>query len=112
MGPTDRIKVSLARRTTPAPWLRVYVGRPSPLGNPYPASDPASMVRYGTWLATQLDDPNTPQAAEIERLVALLNRGERLSLACYCRNEHAAKPGTQPCHGDAIRAVLVERAKS
>src|SRR5262245_66689562 len=63
-----------------------YVGRPSPLGNPFPMqgeAERAAVIRdYEDWLAEQLLDPSSPASREIHRL-AELERREDLCLVCF-----------------------------
>lgn len=82
----------------------VYIGRGSPFGNPFIASDVPSkfggavrvkntaeaVSRYRTWLTTSEEIPGwkKPSFEDIWKL-----RGQRLG--CYCK-------GHQPCHGDVL----------
>jgi hypothetical protein len=78
-------------------WVRVYVRRPSPLGNPYRLGKDGTreevIARYHEWLREQWK-AGGPARAELERLAALVRQGKRVELACWC------KPAA--CHGDVI----------
>jgi hypothetical protein len=70
----------------------VYIGRPSPLGNPYPLEDPrddlarASIIeQYRNWFLQQIEDPEFRHAVEAVR-------GQ--DLGCWC--------APRACHGDVI----------
>lgn len=81
----------------------VYVGRPSPLGNPFPAEIEAlrseAIERFRAWLWRRLQS-DTPQRREIERLAAL----EDGTLVCWC--------APKPCHADVIvRAIEWTRSQ-
>lgn len=56
----------------------IYVGGPSPLGNPFPLhreEERASVIRdYEDWLAEQLLDPSSPASREIHRLSELARK--------------------------------------
>ncbi len=70
----------------------VYIGRPSPLGNPYTLEDPSddlarahAVEQYRSWFLRQLDDPAFRQAVEEVR---------GYDLGCWC--------APRACHGDVI----------
>jgi hypothetical protein len=73
-----------------------YIGRPSPLGNPFPLDDPTDddarrnvIEQYAEWFAGRVDDPAF--RAEVEKV-----RGK--DLGCWC--------APRPCHGDVILSWL------
>ena len=79
----------------------VYVGRPSPLGNPFVLhreEGRAAVIRdYEDWLAEQLLDPKSPASREIHRL-AELARKKDLCLVCFC--------APKACHADIIKRTI------
>lgn len=79
---------------------RVYVGRPSALGNPFPMrteADRQQVVRkYRDWLRIQWRTRG-PARAELERLLEIAKAGP-LELVCWC--------APRPCHADVIKAAL------
>lgn len=78
-----------------------YIGRPSPLGNPYPMrseSDRETVIaRYRQWLWGQLK-ADTPAAREIDRLARLHKAGSAIALACWC--------APRACHGDVVAKAI------
>ncbi len=81
---------------------QVYVGRPSPLGNPYALGRDGSreqvIALYRRWLWGQLQLPGSPQECELRRLLALARSGE-LELLCWC--------APLPCHAEVVRSALL-----
>jgi len=79
----------------------IYVGRSSPLGNPFPLlreAERAAVIRdYEDWLAEQLLDPRSPASIEIHRLAALA-RKQDLCLVCWC--------APKACHADIIKRTI------
>jgi hypothetical protein len=84
----------------------IYIGRPSPLGNPFTAKDygkgiPVASVEesiklYEIWLMDQIKtNPSVRKA-----LNEILNQSakEPVNLICWCA------PG--PCHGDVIKKFI------
>lgn len=93
----------LNRRTLSDPLpgvVRVYVGRPSPLGNPFPlqreSGRQAVVDAYRGWLRDQWRTRG-PARAELERLCALARSGP-LELVCFC--------APKLCHADVIRVAI------
>jgi Domain of unknown function (DUF4326) len=78
-----------------------YVGRPSPLGNPFTMqgeAERAAVIRdYEDWLAEQLLDPSSTVSREIHRL-AELARKQDLCLVCWC--------APLPCHANIIKRTI------
>jgi len=76
----------------------IYVGRPSPLGNPFAMQGEvtrASVIRdYEDWLAEQLLGPRSAASIEMSRLAALA-RKQDLCLVCFC--------APKACHADIIK---------
>ncbi len=79
----------------------IYVGRPSPLGNPFPLqreADRAAVIHdYEDWLAEQLLDPRSAASIEIHWLAALA-RKQDLCLVCWC--------APKACHADIIKRTI------
>jgi hypothetical protein len=79
----------------------IYVGRPSPLGNPFVMRGEetrAQVIRdYEDWLAEQLLDPLCPASRAIHRLAALA-REQDLCLLCFC--------APKACHADIIKRTI------
>jgi hypothetical protein len=79
----------------------IYVGRPSPLGNPFAmqgeATSAAVIQAYEDWLAEQLLDPSSPASIEIYRLSELA-RKQDVCLVCWC--------APKACHADSIKRTI------
>lgn len=86
----------------------VYIGRPSPLGNPFshlhgtkaevvvPSRDEA-VERYRQWLRTQWQQGGSAKA-ELVRLARLYKSTGKLTLVCWCAPER--------CHGHILAEVI------
>ena len=69
----------------------IYVGRPTPLGNPYPLprgydteADPHRILpRYREWLVQKLADPGSPQARAFAFLKGFLQSEGIVALTCW-----------------------------
>ena len=85
----------------PAP-RKVYVGRPSPLGNPWQLGRDGSreqvIARYRRWLWQRLQQPGSPQRQALEELLGHARR-QPLVLQCWCH--------PLPCHAEVIRKALL-----
>lgn len=82
----------------------VFVGRPSPLGNPYKlarnASDAeraACIAQYSEWLDSKLADISTDEAYMFAQLRNRVQEGP-LTLVCWC--------APKACHADIIAERL------
>jgi len=97
------ITIGKARRGQPSDALpgQAYVGRPSPLGNPFQRGRHGSraqvIARYRRWLWRRLQEPGSIQRRELERLLGRAQAG-RLELLCWC--------APLPCHAEVIRSAL------
>jgi hypothetical protein len=82
---------------------RLYVGRPTTLGNPYRKMSEAQRARtveqYEEWLRYRMRTRNQVRT-EMERLLGLLQNGQDLELECSC--------APRACHADIIKKVLEE----
>lgn len=78
----------------------VYVGRPHPLGNPYPLYDNNRNEvcdRYDAWLRKRIKE-NDGDVLEALRTLQEHARNRPLILGCYCAPKR--------CHADSIKRVL------
>lgn len=81
-----------------------YIGRGSPLGNPFKITDKmpreAAIKAYAKWLLEQIQAGNQEVIGELDRLAGIAMSKGKLVLRCYC--------APKPCHGDVIKRVLLE----
>ena len=90
-----------------APWVtRVYIGRPSVLGNPYPVGQgegqfdrETSVGLYDVWLTSRLNELGSAESVELVRLVELARTGP-LELECFC--------APRLCHGDILARHILD----
>jgi len=83
----------------------IYVGRPSPLGNPFTAAEDgrdAAIARFKDWLNLQWSSNNRRVCDEIIRLKTLLIKEESIKLMCWC--------SPKPCHADVIAKAVINLA--
>jgi hypothetical protein len=99
--------------TRPSPGTqRVYIGRPGALGNPFPLKGvpgpgprytrDESVDAYERWLREKIAAKDAAVCAELNRLYQLAKAGA-LELECFC--------APLRCHGDVVRAVLLEKLR-
>jgi len=99
---TDRkLQIIIARK---GQGLRgVYVGRPTPLGNPFRLEEEDQreevVARYALWLEEQLQRGNRGVVQAIGELYRRLKRRGALTLLCFCAPKR--------CHAE----VIAERLK-
>lgn len=116
----DQIKVTHKKRNTGLP-NTFYVGRPSPLGNPfthYQASTLAdvqvgsieeAVERYEEYLDEEIENGNEQIIAEFQPMLVALTEGKTIHLACWCKDEVTPfKTDYKVCHADVIRNVLLD----
>jgi len=80
-----------------------YIGRGSPLGNPYVMSSPQDRDcvcdQYEDWINSHLIAGTPLIINELVRLANLAREGD-LNLICFCAPER--------CHGDTVKSILDE----
>ena len=81
--------------------IDVYIGRPSPLGNPYPVTNGRDkcIAQYQSWFDTQILTKGKARN-EIIQIYRLVKAGHKVNLVCWC--------APQACHGDVIKSFLEE----
>jgi hypothetical protein len=81
---------------------QVYVGRPSPLGNPFVVGRDGSrqevIAKYRRWLWARLQEPDSAQERELRRHLARVVEGE-LELLCWCH--------PLPCLAEVVRGAVL-----
>ena len=84
----------------------VYIGRPSPLGNPfvlYKHGDRDCVIElYRVWLKDKMWFESAQWHA-IKEIADLCNEHEHVRLVCWCAPE--------ACHGDVIKEYVIEQFK-
>lgn len=87
-----------------------YIGRGSPLGNPYshrqgtkaehvvPTVEDA-ITAYRAWLIARIQDGDGVVVPELDRLAQIALNTGTLNLRCYC--------APKPCHGEVIKEVIL-----
>lgn len=101
-------KITVVRKHGPKPAGRdVYIGRPSPLGNPFAIDIDGTreevVAKYKVWLNQQIahvasDDPRRPINDILDTLVNAHRDGEDINLVCWC--------SPKQCHGDVVKAFI------
>lgn len=85
--------------------VRVYIGRPSPLGNPFVigrAGSRAEVIeRYERWLKNAMKEGEAKR--ELERLTRLAGEGADLELECWC--------SPLACHGDVLKRMIEQQSR-
>lgn len=80
----------------------VYIGRGSPLGNPYPITELDSRDRvcdlYESWLWEKARDVNSAQHKAIQELIYKNREGQKINLVCFCAPKR--------CHGNTIKRIV------
>lgn len=84
-----------------------YIGRPSPLGNPYTFVGPdkncnsreEAIALYETWFNQNLKIDG-PVKRKFDSLVEHYKTYGELTLICWC--------SPKPCHGDVIKQKIIE----
>jgi hypothetical protein len=106
MGHNGKLQIRIARKGQGLGG--VYVGRPTPLGNPFrlEREDRREEVvaRYATWLEGELRQGNREVARALEELYRRLKRQGALTLLCFC--------APRRCHGEVIAEHLKRRAEA
>lgn len=98
MEKSIKIKIANKRHTDTG----VYVGRPSPLGNPFrlrsEAEREAVIRSYERWLAEQIARGDAAICGELDRLYRKAVAEGEITLLCWC--------APKACHAEVIAGVL------
>jgi hypothetical protein len=82
----------------------VYIGRGSPLGNPYPISTTLSrelvIDLYKSWLRAKVSENDPKVMRALNQIAELAQRLEGVKLKCFC--------APKPCHGDFIKEYVLK----
>jgi hypothetical protein len=106
MGKNGKLKITVARKGQGI--TGIYVGRPTPLGNPFrlEREDQREEVvrKYATWLEAELNKGNQVVARALEELYQRLKRQGTINLICFC--------APRRCHAEVIAEHLKRRAEA
>lgn len=84
-----------------------YIGRPSPLGNPFPVDSKNSRAKaidqYREWLIEKLKTVN-PTSKAFNVLLDCYRTDGNITLICWC--------APLQCHGEVIRDLILERTQT
>lgn len=92
-----------------------YVGRGSPLGNPFKIGDSSDdgtniknraevISEYDIWLEDQIKSNNQTVLTELERIGQAVLNGKAVTLVCFC--------APSKCHADIIKRQLVDAIRN
>lgn len=80
----------------------VYIGRPSPLGNPFVMHGEHTRDQvcdqYQAWFDKKVAEEDPAVMSELRRLYKLAQQTGSLTIGCYCAPKR--------CHGDTIKRFL------
>ena len=85
----------------------IYIGRPSPLGNPFAIGRDGTrnevIAKYRTWLVAEIhDNPAGRTAQELRKLINEHETNRLLNLVCWC--------APLACHGDVIKQAIIHKS--
>jgi hypothetical protein len=82
----------------------IYIGRGSPLGNPFPISSSAMreevIASFEKHLSQKISDGDADIRGELNRIWRAAKAGD-VNLVCYC--------APRACHGDIIKKLIEEK---
>lgn len=82
----------------------IYIGRGSPLGNPYRinfrTTRDEAIARYEQYISENISSGNATIRAELNRIWKAAKVGD-VNLVCFCKPE--------ACHGDIIKKLIEEK---
>lgn len=85
---------------------RVYVGRPTILGNPFTVAKHGhgtAIARFRQWLGLQWESKNRVVVGELFRLARKYEETGELQLECWC--------SPKPCHAEVIAEAVTAIVK-
>jgi len=83
-----------------------YVGRPSPLGNPFSAKEHGrdeALSKYEDWLNLQYFNGNQEVIERLHSLAIQLKDTGTITLSCWCH--------PKPCHADLVGRAISNMIK-
>jgi hypothetical protein len=84
----------------------IYIGRGSPLGNPFVMSSEIERDHvcdlYEDWLKARIEERD-PKVIDALNHIAIKSRKEDVTLGCFCAPKR--------CHGDTIKRVIEDKLK-
>jgi len=82
-----------------------YVGRPSPLSNPFIITDDQTrdicIQRYASLFIDAIQNRNPSIITALQNLESYLIKNQKLNIICHCSPE--------PCHADLIKQALLNK---
>lgn len=85
-------------------WIDVYIGRGSPLGNPFPITPTDSRGKvcdkYHDYFYDRVFTPGSPIREEVIRIYRLAMEGYNINLICFC--------APLRCHGETVLGFLTK----
>lgn len=84
----------------------IYIGRGSPLGNPYTVEQygrDEAIARYATWLNDRIRDQTPSVINALDQIVYASLEPGGVKLKCFCTPKR--------CHGDVIAALVLKTVK-
>lgn len=85
----------------------IYIGRPSPLGNPFPMTKESQRQgvcgQYEIWFQQQVVDEVPEVMQELENILNKAIEYGLVRLKCFC--------APRACHGDTIKAYLIKQLR-
>lgn len=102
-------KLQTVNKHTHKPTLNdIYIGRGSPLGNPYSIEivgpSRAEVIElYRVWLEEKIQAENEPVCDALNEIAHLYATGHDVNLVCFC--------SPRACHGEVIVATLFAKLK-
>lgn len=82
-----------------------YIGRPSPLGNPFKISQDQTrkecILRYENWILEEIHKNNLEILNALDELFNSLIDNQELYLICWC--------SPKLCHGNVIKDILLNK---
>lgn len=96
----------------------VYIGRGSPLGNPFTSKDSKlalykvdsteiAVSEYKKYLYKKISEKDRAITYELKIILAYLKEHKTIALGCYCKGENYKHDKTL-CHGDIIKELLLK----
>lgn len=79
----------------------IYVGRPSPLSNPFPFRSGEEVGEHIEYLESQVYFGNILIIPSLKKLLDIFLKEEELNLLCWCSPNR--------CHADSVKQILINK---